>query len=338
MAYKPYELSEEIKKAQAALEQQLAQKPGDYQSNWSEALKQAAQNLFSRPSFRYDAASDPLYQSYRQQYLRSGRLAMLDTLGQAQLGTGGYGNSYAQTTAQQAYGAQLQSLQGRIPELYQIAMNRYGLETTALSDRLSYLQQQESQDYSRYQDALDAWQKQTNLLANQLTAQKEQDYDRYVSDRDYSFKLSQADLEQQRWQAEFDEARRQFEAAQAAKTATSASKGGGSYSGNQGYDAATVRKAQEFVGTKADGMWGKNSTAAAKAKGYDSLKAVIQAMEGGDSYSVTDGVAAVKRLAEAGTDEQKLSAYIARLTVEGVLTQAQAATLRKKYVSPRYYY
>ena len=338
MAYKPYALSEEIKKAQAAYEQQLAQKPGDYQSNWSEALKQAAQNLFSRPSFRYDAAADPLYQSYRQQYLRSGRLAMLDTLGQAQANTGGYGTSYAQTTAQQAYGDQLQGLNDRIPELYQIALNRYGLETTALSDRLSYLQQQESQDYSRYQDALDAWQKQTNLLANQLSSQKEQDYDRYVSDRDYSFQVSQSELEQQRWQAEFDEARRQFEAAQAAKTATTASRGGGSYSGNQGYDAATVRKAQEFVGTKADGMWGKNSTAAAKAKGYDSLKAVIEAMEGGGSYSVTDGVAAVQRLAAAGTDEGKLSAYIARLTVEGVLTQAQAATLRKKYVSPRYYY
>lgn len=338
MAYKPYELSEEIKKAQAALEQQLAQKPGDFQSSWGEALKQAAQNLLNRQSFRYDAASDPLYQNYRQQYVRDGRLAMLDTLGQAQASTGGYGNSYAQTTAQQAYGAQLQGLNDRIPELYQIALNRYGLETTALSDRLSYLQQQESQDYSRWQDALDAWQKQTNLLANQLETQKEQDYDRYVSDRDYSFKVSQSELEQQRWQAEFDEARRQFEAAQAAKTAASTSKGGGSYSGNQGYDAATVRKAQEFVGTKADGMWGKNSTAAAKAKGYDSLKAVIEAMEGGGSYTITDGVAAVERLAAAGTDEQKLSAYIARLTVEGVLTQAQAASLRKKYVSPRYYY
>ena len=338
MAYKPYELSEEIKKAQQALEQQLAQKPQDYQSSWEEALKQAAQSLLNRKPFRYDAASDPLYQSYRQQYRKDGRLAMLDTLGQAQANTGGYGNSYAQSAAQQAYGAQLQNLNDKIPELYQMALNRYGLETTALSDRLGYLQQQESQDYSRYQDTLDAWQKQTNLLANQLASQKEQDYDRYVSDRDYSFKLSQADLEQQRWQAEFDEARRQFEANQAAKTATASSKGGGSYAGNQGYDAATVRKAQEFVGTKADGMWGKNSTAAAKAKGYDSLKAVIEAMEDGGSYTITDGVAAVERLAAAGTDEQKLSAYIARLTVEGLLTQSQAASLRKKYVSPRYYY
>ena len=338
MAYKPYVLSDEIKKAQAAYEQQLTRKPGDYQSAWSEALKQAAQNLFSRKPFRYDATSDPLYQSYRQQYRKDSRLAMLDTLGQAQANTGGYGNSYAQSAAQQAYGAQLQNLNDKIPELYQMALNRYGLETTALSDRLGYLQQQESQDYSRYQDTLDAWQKQTNLLANQLASQKEQDYDRYVSDRDYSFKLSQADLEQQRWQAEFDEARRQFEANQAAKTATASSKGGGSYAGNQGYDAATVRKAQEFVGTKADGMWGKNSTAAAKAKGYDSLKAVIEAMEDGGSYTITDGVAAVERLAAAGTDEQKLSAYIARLTVEGVLTQSQAASLRKKYVSPRYYY
>ena len=338
MAYKPYERSEEIKKAQAALEQQLAQKPGDFQSNWGEALKQAAQNLLNRQSFRYDAASDPLYQNYRQQYVRDGRLAMLDTLGQAQLGTGGYGNSYAQSAAQQTYGAYLQGLNDKIPELYQLALNRYGLEGQALSDRLSYLQQQEDRDYSRYQDALDTWQKQTNLLANQLSAQKEQDYDRYVSDRDYSFKLSQSELEQQRWQAEFDEARRQFEAAQAAKAATTSSRGGGSYSGNQGYDVATVRKAQEFVGTKVDGMWGKNSTAAAKAKGYDSLKAVIEAMEGGDRYTITDGVAAVERLAAAGTDEQKLNAYIARLTVEGLLTQAQAASLRKKYVSAKYYY
>ena len=99
-----------------------------------------------------------------------------------------------------------------------------------------------------------------------------------------------------------------------------------------------MRKAQEFVGTKVDGMWGKNSTAAAKAKGYDSLKAVIEAMEGGDRYTITDGVAAVERLAAAGTDEQKLNAYIARLTVEGLLTQAQAASLRKKYVSAKYYY
>lgn len=338
MAYKPYELSEEIKKAQQALEQQLAQKPQDYQSNWEEALKQAAQNLLNRQPFRYDAGSDPLYQNYRQQYVKDGRLAMLDTLGQAQANTGGYGNSYAQTTAQQAYGAQLQSLNDRIPELYQLALNRYGLETTALSDRLSYLQQQENQDYSRWQDALDTWQKQANLLANQLSQQKEQDYNRYVSDRDYSYKLSQSELEQQRWQAEFDEARRQFEAAQAAKTATSSSKGGGSYSGNQGYDAATVRKAQEFVGTTVDGMWGKNSTAAAKAKGYDSLKAVIEAMEGGGGYTITDGVAAVERLAAAGTDEQKLNAYIARLTVEGLLTPEQAASLRRKYVSPKYYY
>ena len=338
MAYKPYELSEEIKKAQAALEQQLAQKPQDYQSSWEEALKQAAQNLLNRQPFRYDAGSDPLYQNYRQQYVKDGRLAMLDTLGQAQSSTGGYGNSYAQSAAQQAYGAHLQSLNDKIPELYQLALNRYGLETTALSDRLSYLQQQEDRDYSRYQDALDAWQKQTTLLSNQLSAQKEQEYERYVSDRDYSFKLSQSELEQQRWQAEFDEARRQFEAAQAAKAATSSAKGGGSYAGNQGYDAATVRKAQEFVGTKVDGMWGKNSTAAAKAKGYDSLKAVIEAMEDGGSYTVTDGVAAVERLAAAGTDEQKLNAYIARLTVEGRLTQAQAASLRRQYISPKYYY
>lgn len=57
----------------------------------------------------------------------------------------------------------------------------------------------------------------------------------------------------------------------------SGSSGGGGFN-NGGYDTATIKKAQQFVGTTADGMWGANSQAAAAAKGYNSLADVIAEM------------------------------------------------------------
>lgn len=66
----------------------------------------------------------------------------------------------------------------------------------------------------------------------------------------------------------------------------SGSSGGGGFN-NGGYDAATVRQAQQFVGTAVDGMWGANSQAAAAAKGYNSLAEVIAAMNGSGGTKYT---------------------------------------------------
>ena len=47
---------------------------------------------------------------------------------------------------------------------------------------------------------------------------------------------------------------------------------------NAGYDTETVKKAQRFVGATADGKWGPKSKEAAKKQGYNSLAAVVAAM------------------------------------------------------------
>ena len=47
---------------------------------------------------------------------------------------------------------------------------------------------------------------------------------------------------------------------------------------NQGYSDADVIRAQKFVGAEADGKWGNNSNNAAKAKGYDGLVSVMNAL------------------------------------------------------------
>lgn len=88
--------------------------------------------ITGRPAFSYDPASDPVYNSYAQNYQRRGRLAMRDTMGQAAALTGGYGSSYAQSVGQQQYDSYLQSLGEALPELYGMAWQRYNAEGDAL--------------------------------------------------------------------------------------------------------------------------------------------------------------------------------------------------------------
>ena len=92
---------------------------------WEERQLAAAEKYGSRPDFKYDLQSDPLYQQYREQAMRSGRLSMMDTMGQARANNGGYGTSYSQMAGQQAYNSQLQTLNDKIPDLYTAAWNRY---------------------------------------------------------------------------------------------------------------------------------------------------------------------------------------------------------------------
>ena len=92
---------------------------------WEERQLAAAEQYGSRGEFKYDMQNDPLYQQYREQAVRNGRLSMMDTMGQARANNGGYGTSYSQMAGQQAYNSQLQTLNDKIPDLYTAAWNRY---------------------------------------------------------------------------------------------------------------------------------------------------------------------------------------------------------------------
>ena len=104
-----------------------------------------------------------MYQQLKDQYVQGGRMAMMDTMGQAQAMTGGYGNSYAQGVGQQAYQGYLQGLNDQVPNLYQMALNRYIQQGDQLTDQYSMLSSQDAQDYARWQD-------QQNLALQQAQA------------------------------------------------------------------------------------------------------------------------------------------------------------------------
>lgn len=133
-------------------------KPGAYTSQWQGQLSDAIGKILDRKEFSYDVNSDALYQQYKDRYVQGGKMDMMDTLGQAATLTGGYGNSYAQAAGQQAYQGYLQGLNDKIPELYQLALDKYSRESEGLYKRYSVLSAQEGQDYGRHQDSLNRYQ------------------------------------------------------------------------------------------------------------------------------------------------------------------------------------
>ena len=296
--YDDYKPSDAVAQAEALLNQQLSQKPGEYQSTWQDQLNEILQQILNREKFSYDLNGDSLYQQYKDQYTTKGNMAMMDTMGQAQAMTGGYGNSYAQSVGQQAYQGYLQELNDKIPELYQLAMNKYQMEEDAMYNQAALMAQQEEMDYGRYRDQLGDWQSERDFLTSRYDTERDYDYSKwvdgrdfaygqYADDRSYNYQTGRDKVADQQWQAEFDEAQRQFNEQMALKTGSSSSGSGGSgngsgngsgTTGNQGYSKDLVKMAQNYVGAGVDGSWGSESAAKAKAKGYGSLADVLNAM------------------------------------------------------------
>lgn len=187
-SYKKYEESDAVRNAQDALKNQAASKPGQYTSQWQQQLDDIMGKIQNREKFTYDVNGDALYNQYKDQYVRNGKLAMQDTMGQAAALTGGYGNSYAQQVGQQTYQGYLTGLTDKIPELYQMALNKYQMDGDALQKQYAILGDREQQDYGRYQDALSSWQNDRNFLYDQYNQERALDYGRYTDDRnnDYS--------------------------------------------------------------------------------------------------------------------------------------------------------
>ena len=136
---KEYVASREVERAREAVRAHEQARPGEYRSEYDQALKEAMDRILNQKDFQYRLNGDTLYRQYRSQAVRDARRAMSDTMGQAAALAGGYGSSYAQAVGQQAYARQLEGLADRIPELYSLAMEQYKLQTQGLRDKYDLL-------------------------------------------------------------------------------------------------------------------------------------------------------------------------------------------------------
>lgn len=126
---------------------------GGYNFNYGrqDDYSKAMDAILNRKQFSYDLNGDALYQQYKDNYINQGKMAMMDTMGQASAMTGGYGNSYAATVGNQAYQSSLQNLNNVIPQLYQLALESYSAEGDRLNNNLNVLgtdRQLEESSYS----------------------------------------------------------------------------------------------------------------------------------------------------------------------------------------------
>ncbi len=144
-----------------------------YTPQYDDQINALFDKLLNREGFSYNAATDPLYQQYKELYTQQGKLAMQDTMGQAAALTGGYGSSYSQAVGQQQYDAYLQKLNEVIPELYGQAYSQYEAEGDRLKDAYSLLLSKDASDYERAQNNYSRYMQQE--ATNYERAQAERD-------------------------------------------------------------------------------------------------------------------------------------------------------------------
>lgn len=180
-----YTPSGSVQAAQAYLEQVKASKPGAYQSRWDDELTSLYDQIRNRKKFSYDMGTDPLYQQYREQYQRLGRLAMQDTMGQAAALTGGYGSTYGEQVGQQAYNAYLQNLNDIVPQLQQQAYQRYQDEGTDLYNQYSLVKGREDTDYGRYRDTVSDYYSDLSDARSAYNSERSLDQSQWATMLDY---------------------------------------------------------------------------------------------------------------------------------------------------------
>jgi hypothetical protein len=206
------------------MEARTAAKPADYTSKRQDQVDTAAQNILNRKAFSYDVNGDAMWNQYKDRYTTLGRQAMQDTMGQAAALTGGYGNSNAQIAGQQVYQGYMQGLTDKIPELAQLALDRYNQQGQQLYDQYNLLNTQEQNAYNQWLQNYNLWNDERNYLTG-----------RYDTERGYDYGVHRDTVSDDQWKAQFDEDIRRFDYAnklgEFAPKASSGGGGGGGYTG-----------------------------------------------------------------------------------------------------------
>ena len=247
-----YMPSGSVQAAQAYLRQVQGSKPGAYQSRWDDELTSLYDQIRNRKKFSYDMGTDPLYQQYREQYQRQGRLAMQDTMGQAAALTGGYGSTYGEQVGQQAYNAYLQNLNDIVPQLQQQAYQRYQDEGTDLYNQYSLVKGREDTDYGRYRDTVSDYYSDLADARSAYNTEKSTDMQQWSTMLDY-------------WAQKANDENAAYLQALAAEQAAAKKSGGGSGGGSSG---GSTSSGKGYI----DNTYNKGGSGGAQAQTYNQLK------------------------------------------------------------------
>lgn len=187
--------------------------PDDFDSRYDDMIQDILGDIMNRPDFSYtgkDMANDDLYKMYRDQYIRNADRAMRDTMGTASALSGGYGNSYAASVAQQAYNNQIAGLNDKALDFYDRAYQRYQDAGQDLYNQIGLVTGLDDRDYNRYRDEVSDYFANRDYYNNRYNQEYGYDYGRYQDDTAYEqwleemqFQKDQAAQAQANWEKEF---------------------------------------------------------------------------------------------------------------------------------------
>ena len=253
-----------------ALQQAQGQLPS-YKGTYDQQIKDIYDQISNREKFSYDLNADALYQQYKDQYTQGGKMAMMDTMGQAAALTGGYGSSYGQSVGQQAYQGYLKELNNVVPELYNLALNQYNQEGDRMLQQYSMLGDMADTEYGRYQDDLNQYWQNVSFLKQQADDAYSKGFDSWYTAYNNAYQANRDQIADQQWQAQFDEAKRQYDqeyafAQQQYNDAKSSSYSGGSgnntyYTGDNGNVISAAAGVPDSIRTKAASFNSNNDLA-----------------------------------------------------------------------------
>lgn len=164
-------------------------------NTWWNKLTDTMNAIENREKFSYDVNADALYQQYKDQHATQGKMAMMDTMGQASAMTGGYGNSYAQSVGQQAYQGYMQQLTDKIPELYQLAYDKYTREGDEMYNKLSSYGSLYNTEYGEHRDAVSDFNADRSHLTNLYGIKSDEEYGQWYDGEQMKMTASQQEYQ-----------------------------------------------------------------------------------------------------------------------------------------------
>lgn len=136
---------------------------GKFENPYQGEIDSLVDKISGRPEFSYDPNTDPIYQNYKETYLREGNRARENTLGDLAAMTGGMPSTAATAAAEQAQNYYNAKMADTIPALYQQAFDMYMGQANQNINDLGAIR-------GAAGDALNQWGANLGLLQNQFGA------------------------------------------------------------------------------------------------------------------------------------------------------------------------
>lgn len=193
-SFKPTELTNHYKQTMLDTDED---EPGPYNSMYQDTINSILETINNRQPFdvNNDANYQKLYNQQKERYQAAADRSMRDTMAAANVATGGYGSTYGQAVAQQAYDRTMEGLNDQNVNLLNLARQIYNDETANNYNKLSAYQGQDNTMYGRYRDDVADWQNNRAYNASQYWNSFQNDRSAYDTDRSFAYGMDKDEMD-----------------------------------------------------------------------------------------------------------------------------------------------